>query len=443
MNTLVNGPLDPLNPATGGNLDPNPDAHGVDADRFANRSAEGAPQEAGKAPLRIMAGNITSGRNQSYDEGHGARIFQGLAPDVALIQEFNYGNNSKAAIDEFVADTFGEQFNYYREPGAQIPNGIISRFPIKDAGTWDDPQVDNREFAWARIDIPGEKDLWAVSVHFLTRNASTRDAEAKELVNQVRNFVPPEDYLVIGGDFNTSKMSEPAYGTLDEVIDLDHQPADADGRIGTNAKRAKPYDGVWADGDLNAHHVPVAVGDQQFDNGLVFDSRVFDDLDAVAPVRKGDSGAEAMQHMAVVKDFMIPTDGEAVPNRPTFPVDGVDAVDGVDGVDGVGGANALRIAAALPNPAGGDAGNEQMTLQNTGDAPIDLEGWRLLDKSGAWVELTGEVAPGADFTLTLEEGKLPLGNGGDTLRLINPLGDTVHEVSYTRSEAGSGDRVEF
>jgi len=37
---------------------------------------------------------------------------------------------------------------------------------IVEAGEWDDPRVGNRDFAWARIDIPGPVDLWAVSVHF-------------------------------------------------------------------------------------------------------------------------------------------------------------------------------------------------------------------------------------------------------------------------------------
>ena len=40
--------------------------------------------------IRIVAGNITSGNGQNYNEGHGIRIFQGLKPDIILIQEFNY-----------------------------------------------------------------------------------------------------------------------------------------------------------------------------------------------------------------------------------------------------------------------------------------------------------------------------------------------------------------
>jgi hypothetical protein len=131
----------------------------------------------------------------------GIRIFQGMHPDVVMIQEFNYGNNSDTAIRQFVNTAFGPSFSYYREVGAQIPNGVISRWPIIAAGEWDDTQVDNRDFAWARIDVPGPKDLWVVSVHLLTSSASVRNTEAANLVSLINANVPAGDYLAIGGDF--------------------------------------------------------------------------------------------------------------------------------------------------------------------------------------------------------------------------------------------------
>ena len=57
--------------------------------------------------IRLMAANITSGNNQSYDGGHGTRIFQGLDPDIVMIQEFNYGDNSPSSIQNYVTSTFG------------------------------------------------------------------------------------------------------------------------------------------------------------------------------------------------------------------------------------------------------------------------------------------------------------------------------------------------
>ena len=46
--------------------------------------------------VRVMAGNLSSGNRQSYDPGEGGRLFQGARPDVALIQEFNFGSGSDA-----------------------------------------------------------------------------------------------------------------------------------------------------------------------------------------------------------------------------------------------------------------------------------------------------------------------------------------------------------
>ena len=76
--------------------------------------------------LRTMAANTTSGTGQRY-EGPGTRIFQGLLPDIVMIQEFNISNNTTAQIRSWVDTTFGTNFSYYRETYSGIPNGVISR----------------------------------------------------------------------------------------------------------------------------------------------------------------------------------------------------------------------------------------------------------------------------------------------------------------------------
>lgn len=262
---------------------------------------------AANTPLRIMAANITSGNYQSYDPGEGTRIFQGLDPDLVMIQEFNYGDNSSTAIRNWVTSTFGSSFSYYREAGADIPNGVISRYPIIASGEWDDPYVSNRDFAWARIDIPGSKDLWAISLHLLTSSSTSRNNEAVSLKSFINTYVPAGDYLAIAGDLNTASRTETAITTLSSVVvTAAPYPVDNLGNSNTNSSRSKPYDWVLVDTDLEAVEVPVAIGSYQFQNGLVFDSRVYTPLADVAPVLYGDSGATNMQHMAVVRDFSIP-----------------------------------------------------------------------------------------------------------------------------------------
>lgn len=257
--------------------------------------------------LRLMAANISSGNNQSYDPGDGVRIFQGVKPDVVMIQEFNYKSNSTAELRAFVDDAFGTTYSYYQESGAQIPNGVISRFPILEAGEWDDRSVSNRDFAWARIDIPGSVDLWAVSVHLLTASSSKRQTEATDLAAYIRSKIPATDYLVIGGDFNTGSRTEPALAALSSlVVTNEPYPVDARGNGNTNASRAKPYDWVLVDPVLQSYKAPTVIGTSSFDTGLVVDTRTYPSISELSPARTGDSAATNMQHMAVVRDFAVP-----------------------------------------------------------------------------------------------------------------------------------------
>jgi endonuclease/exonuclease/phosphatase family metal-dependent hydrolase len=276
----------------------------------------------GEERLRIMAANTSSGNFQSYPEsGPGARIFQAIAPDVVLIQEWNVnstrnGPNDAAALRGWVDEVFGADFHFFREPGGQsIPNGVISRFPIRESGEWDDTKVGDRDFAWSRIDIPGEQDLWVVSVHLSTM-AGKRGDQARALVDTIRRHgVPDEDFLVIGGDFNTDRRNEAVPTTLRALVDTmapyphdGGDPEDGD----TNANRNKPYDWLLADGELTMLEIPLEIGEMSFPDGLVFDSRKFtqQELDQnFPPVRRNDSGATNMQHMAVVRDFRLAEGG--------------------------------------------------------------------------------------------------------------------------------------
>ena len=119
------------------------------------------PGPAGATATRIsvMAANITSD-GQKYGPP-GIRCFQGLAPDIVLIQEFNPPDGQ--TLEQFVMTAFDSSFEFYCEPTGSIPNGIISRYPILSSGYWTDSQVPDRNFVWAVLDIPGEIDLQCVS----------------------------------------------------------------------------------------------------------------------------------------------------------------------------------------------------------------------------------------------------------------------------------------
>jgi endonuclease/exonuclease/phosphatase family metal-dependent hydrolase len=280
------------------------DAAGSDAAHDGTTSEAGF--DAASAPqgrVRVMAANITSGSAQSYEDP-GIRIFQGIKPDVVLIQEFAYAGGLRALVDT----AFGTDFSFYVEPPLTggILNGIVSRWPIIESGTWTDPSVANRAFAWVHIDVPGPADLWAVSLHLLTTGVTQRDTEAKDLVADIQGKIPPGDFLVLGGDLNTDAVDEAAIMDLSAVVVTSAPyPADQSGNAFTSTNRNRPHDWVLASPSLQTRAIPLVIGASTYPSGLVFDSRIYTPLAEVAPVMMSDSAATGMQHMAVVRDFAI------------------------------------------------------------------------------------------------------------------------------------------
>ncbi len=278
--------------------------------------------------VRAMAANTTSGNFQSY-ETEGVNIFKGLDPDIVAIQEFkaftgSSGTTNDANIRALVDDAFGTNFYYFKEVGSgyNIPNGIVSRWPILDAGTWDDSVIPDRGYAWARIDLPGTNDLYVVSVHLYSSGTATdRNNEALEVkANIIANF-PTNAWILLGGDFNTGSRTEAAVTTFKTFLSDSPIPTDATsgGDPDTNAGRNNPYDYLLPSFSITNYLAPVVLPSHTFNNGLVFDSRIYTPLTDVSPVVVGDSGAFQMQHMAVVKNFLLPVFGSnAVPVAPSI-----------------------------------------------------------------------------------------------------------------------------
>lgn len=426
--------------------------------------------------LRIVSANLTSGNDAKY-EGPGTRILQGLEPDVVLIQEFRVGNKSDADTREWVRGTFGPEFTFYREPGKEKPNGVISRYPIVQGGQWEDPRVNDREFAWARIDLPGDKDLYAVSVHLLTSNNSERSQEARVIAAKLRDLMPPGHYVVIGGDFNTDNRNESCFRDVSGLVDTaGPYPADQRGNQGTNANRNKPYDQVLVSANLKARQRAVNFGGRDFPTGAVIDTRVYTPLSEIAPAQTADSRAPQMQHMAVVKDFEWAE--RPVGDEPVDPPASVDAgapvsVDAGAPVAADAGAPAvvdagrpvLVINEVLANEPGTDAAGEFVELVNAGTAAADLSAWMIadgaatrhvfpagtvLEPGGVVVIFGGEagIPQGLATGVAASTGMLGLSNSSDSIKLKDRSGRVVQSVgipgladgvSYVRKVDGSLD----
>ncbi len=266
--------------------------------------------------VRVMAANLSSGTGQSY-EAEGIRIFQGLKPDIVAMQEFRYNSStSDAQLRQLVDTAFGTNFFYYREPGSyNIPNGIVSRWPILSSGTWEDVDtgVNDRGFAWARIDLPGTNDLYVVSIHLKASsgsdNVGRRTAEATNLVNLIHANFPANAWIVVAGDCNIYDSSEGAYRCLSTNFSDAPIPTDATtdtgGDADTNEGRSERYDYVFPSQSFSSRLVATTFASRTFAKGLVFDSAVYSPLSDVSPVQSGDSHVSGMQHMGVMRTFNV------------------------------------------------------------------------------------------------------------------------------------------
>ena len=59
-------------------------------------------------------------------------------PAVVLFQKFIAGDNSEAALNDWVTTNFGNEFTYVRDAKSVFPSAVISRFSIGEYGVWSD-----------------------------------------------------------------------------------------------------------------------------------------------------------------------------------------------------------------------------------------------------------------------------------------------------------------
>ncbi|MDD3604760.1 MAG: Calx-beta domain-containing protein [Kiritimatiellae bacterium] len=250
----------------------------------------------------LASANLTTTGLRYKDPGN--RILAGVRPDIIAIQEFNVTNGSHRA---WVDQHLGEDYHYIVETNRSLPNGVISRWPIKDWGQWDDTQLSDREFVWATVDVPGDRDLHVISVHlYYSGGEDAREKEGRALTNYIATAGwDPEDFFALCGDFNSQFRQEAVVLVLTQMVSDIHKPADQLGDTDTNQNRDKPYDWVLPGSRLDAKHLPLSLNGESFPEGMVFDTRLWSD--PPPPVLTSDSGAQDMQHMLVMKLFSLKT----------------------------------------------------------------------------------------------------------------------------------------
>ncbi|SHH16113.1 Uncharacterized protein YukJ [Chryseolinea serpens] len=97
----------------------------------------------------------------------------------------------------------------------------------------------------------------------------------------------------------------------------------------------------------------------------------------------------------------------------------------------------VRIIAAMVNPRVPDVGNEYVILLNTADTPVNLQGWKIVDKSKTRFDTLGNlIIPGGDaLRVPLSGQGAQLSNDGGIITLLNKQGLKVDGVTYTKTDA--------
>ncbi len=96
-------------------------------------------------------------------------------------------------------------------------------------------------------------------------------------------------------------------------------------------------------------------------------------------------------------------------------------------------ASPINFSEIMPNPDGKDKNHEWIELQNTGDTDINLENWQISNNKTHTIK-GGIIPPSNQFII--DNLKITLRNKEDHIKLLNPQGKIVEEVSYQNAPNG-------
>lgn len=109
-------------------------------------------------------------------------------------------------------------------------------------------------------------------------------------------------------------------------------------------------------------------------------------------------------------------------------------------------ATPIRIVAAMVNPRKGDVGKEYIILLNKSANPVNLQGWKIVDKTKVNADLLGNVIMdgGSTLRVNLTGRGAQLGNKGGVITLLNKKGLKVDGAAYSKKDAAKeGELIEL
>lgn len=101
------------------------------------------------------------------------------------------------------------------------------------------------------------------------------------------------------------------------------------------------------------------------------------------------------------------------------------------------GTSEIMLNEIFPAPPKGE--EEWIELYNQGNETAYMAGWLLKDASGRVFTLTADttILPHGFFILKKSQTRLALNNTGDTVILLNPIGEIIDETSYPAAKIGA------
>ncbi|MEE4185613.1 MAG: endonuclease/exonuclease/phosphatase family protein [Gammaproteobacteria bacterium] len=142
---------------------------------------------------------------------------QALGSDLVFLQEVVGEDSSPAGSNvllhgqsqyEYFADTIWSDFAYGKNAvydSGHHGNAILSRYPISVAANYDVSQAgdENRGLLYATVDGPSQ--FHAICIHFGLKEKH-RALQSQFLCSFVNENIPPDEPLIVAGDFNDWRL---------------------------------------------------------------------------------------------------------------------------------------------------------------------------------------------------------------------------------------------
>jgi len=307
-------------------------------------------------PLRVVSANLATavktGSNGNRDivvaryDQHGQRILASLQPDILLLQECIFENDTTQGLEAYFQPIFFNRPVFWYRPqlsravGGAHPDCIVSAYPFVERGfspnrmgktanqnneanpANDENNTHGRRNAiWVRFLLPSNRNLWVVTAHFSSPkdgNDTPQVLQAQALVQGVEALTSRgnDDLVIFGGDLNTISAESKALRVLANFFVVpaagdEPVPMDRDRATATNTGRTTISDWLLITPPLVEHEQKFNVGNDTFDHGFIFDTRtyspselteIFAEIPESLRAREEDS-RQAMTHMALLRTF--------------------------------------------------------------------------------------------------------------------------------------------